>query len=140
VDLAPGEPVHEPAVNGAEGEVALLRLSSRSGYVVQNPLELGPGKIGIRNQSSLLPQLGVEPFFLKLLAEVGGPSALPDDGVVYRLARSAVPEDRGLPWFVIPMAEISPAWRFALSSASRIVWSWEAQICSGSCSTHPGRG
>ncbi len=85
----------QPAVHRAEGQLAALRLFARAGHVVQQPADLGRGKIRVDHQpGARLDQRRVA-LFAQLRAHSLAPAVLPDDGVVHRLAGPAVPQHRG---------------------------------------------
>jgi hypothetical protein len=92
---AMGELPHQPAVHRAKGQFAALGCLARAGHVVQHPLQLGAGEIGIDQQ----PGFGLDGVGMALLAQLcaGGLGApvLPDDGVVHGLAGLAVPQNGG---------------------------------------------
>ena len=83
-------------LDGAEEQLPGFGLFPRAGDVVEDPFQLGGRKIGVDDKAGLLPEaLGVAAGF-QLVAEGAGPPALPDDGVVDRLAGVTVPDDGGL--------------------------------------------
>ena len=49
--LAAGQLEHQPAFNRSQRKRTRLRGSGHSGFVVDQPAHLGPGKIGIEQQS-----------------------------------------------------------------------------------------
>ena len=98
VDRPAGELPHQPGVHRAEEQLAPLRLLTGALYMVQNPLELGGGEVGVNEQSGVLLHIGGErPVGLQLLAQGGGAAALPHDGVGDGPAGLPVPDDGGLP-------------------------------------------
>src|SRR5919204_3597584 len=64
--------------------------------VLEKPLELGRREIGIDHQSGARLHFRGEPLFLEPLAQGSAASTLPDNGVIHRLSRGALPEQRGL--------------------------------------------
>ena len=95
-DLAAGEVVDEPGVDGAKHEVARRRALARAVDVVENPLHLGGREIRIERE----PRAGAHQLFCALLDQLvnqrRGAAALPYDGVIDGLAAYAVPHHRGL--------------------------------------------
>ena len=95
-DLAAGEVVDEPGVDGAKHEVARRRALARAVDVVENPLHLGCREIRIERE----PRAGAHQLFCALLDQLvnqrRGAAALPYDGVIDGLAAYAVPHHRGL--------------------------------------------
>ena len=88
-----GQPVDEPGIHRAEHELAPLGPGPEARHLVEEPHELGAGEIGIEDEARLLADRVGEAQGLELLADLGGAAALPDDGVVDRLA--ACPSPRG---------------------------------------------
>ena len=97
MDPAAGEFPDEPGLHRAKQELSPLRPLPGVGDVVQDPLELGGGEVGVDHQPRALPEPVREPPLLQFVAEPAGAAALPDDGVVHRLAGNPVPDDGGLP-------------------------------------------
>jgi len=64
--------------------------------VVEQPAELGAGKIRIEQQPGFLAEVRRASLLFQRGAEVGGAAILPDDGAVQRPAGAAVPEQRRL--------------------------------------------
>ncbi len=94
--LAPGQPPDQEAVDRTEGQFARFGPRSRARDILEQPLDLGAGKIGVQQQAGLfgdqrLMPLGLEPGAMGRRAPV-----LPDDGIVDRLAALAVPDQRRL--------------------------------------------
>ena len=97
VDLAAGQLPDQPGVDGAEKQLALFRLLSGAGGVVQQPFDLGAGEVGIGHKAGLFPDdIAVAPGF-QLVDDGGGAAALPDNGVGNGLAAGFFPDHGGLP-------------------------------------------
>ena len=68
-----------------------------AGHMIQYPADLGGGEIGVQQQAGG----GLNPLrkalLFQLLAQLCRPAALPDDGVIHRLAGIFVPQHRRLP-------------------------------------------
>jgi hypothetical protein len=47
VAVAAGEVPDQPAIDGAEGQLALLGAGASAGDIVQDPCDLGAGKVGV---------------------------------------------------------------------------------------------
>lgn len=97
VGPAPGQLPEQPGVDGAEEEVPTGGLLPGAGHLIENPLDLGGGEVGVDYQ----PGLGVDHVLVavtdQLLGDRAGLLGLPDDRVVDRFPGVAVPDDRRLP-------------------------------------------
>ncbi len=138
--LALRQPPDQPAVHSAEAKLTTLRTRTNTLHLVQNPAQLAPRKVRIRQQASLRLDRHLMPIAAQLLTKLRRPPVLPHNRVVHRLARSAVPDQRRLPLFTMPTAAISLASRPACASASAATPICVDQISIGSCSTQPGSG
>jgi hypothetical protein len=95
VDTAREVPEH-PGVRRPEHQVARLGLLARALDVLEDPDDLGAGEIcGQRKPDVLLESLD-SAVLREAFDDVLRAGVLPDDGVVHRLARVPVPDDRGL--------------------------------------------
>ena len=97
VQFSPGQVPEEPAVHGAEQELARLGPGPRVRHVVEKPGELGAGEVGVDDQAGLCPEELLQPEALQVVAGCGGAPVLPDDGVMDRPAGQPVPDQRGFP-------------------------------------------
>ena len=97
MDPAAGELPDEPGVHGAEEELTALRPVPGAGDVVEDPLDLGAGEIGVCHEARALLELRGVALGLEGVTVGAGAAALPDDGVADRLAGGLVPDDGGLP-------------------------------------------
>ncbi len=88
----------QPGVNGAKEQISLLSLCPCPFHIVQNPFDLGGGKIGVHHQTGIFPDILFH-FFICFdgIADIGGAPALPDNGVVYRTAADLVPDNGSFP-------------------------------------------
>ncbi len=85
----------EPGIDRAEGQFAALRTLTCTLDVVERPLHLGAGKIGIENEAGLLLDCVGVAGFTQCVADRRGAAVLPDDGAGNRFTRLAVPQHRG---------------------------------------------
>ena len=93
-----GQLPHQPGVHGSEQQLPGSGPLPSPFHMVQNPLELGGGEVGVDEQAGvLLDVVRKGPFRLQLLTQRCGTAALPDDGVVDRAAGGFVPDDGSLP-------------------------------------------
>ena len=95
VVLAAGEMPDEPAIDGAEGELAALGAGACAGHIVENPRDLGRGEVGIEDQAGLCETVFASAAGFEARAMSGGAAVLPDDGVMDGLAGCALPDDDG---------------------------------------------
>ncbi len=87
-----GEVPDQPAVHGAEQQVAALGVRPGAGHLVQDPARLRPGEVGGQRQPHprLVPR-GATPERAEGLAQRRGAGVLPHDRVVVPGARCAGP-------------------------------------------------
>ena len=77
-----GELPDEPGIDRPEGQFAMLRPLARTGYVIEQPSQFAPGKVGVDDQpGTIANQLGVTGR-LQLIAEFRRAPVLPDNRVV----------------------------------------------------------
>ena len=95
-DLAAGEVVDEPGVDGAKHEVARRRALACAVDVVENPLHLGGREIRVKRESRAGAHQLLATLFNQRVDRRRGTTALPYDGVIDGLAAHAVPDHRGL--------------------------------------------
>ena len=93
---AAGEPPEQKGVDGAKEQAALPGQFAGAFDVIEQPAELGAGKIGIEEEAGLGGDHRVMAIGGKSGAEFRGTSVLPDDGPVDRFAGLAIPDDGGL--------------------------------------------
>ena len=139
MDFAARQVPQKEGVDRAEQELARLRAAAREGHVVEDPADLGGGKIGVRVQTGArVDPLAV--LFFDLFTIGGGAAALPDDRVVDGLAREAVPYERRLALVGDADGGDLRGRDIPARSAARKDSSCEVSRSRGSCSTQPGRG
>src|SRR5690606_8650723 len=96
VGLALGHLPDQPAVDGAEQQLAAPCTLAAALDVIENPLDLGAGEIGVDHQPGGLADVLFHAVTLELIADRRALAALPDDGVVDRATGDPVPDDGGL--------------------------------------------
>ena len=93
--FAAREPPDQKRVDRAEAQFAALGPLPRALHMVENPRHFRAGEIGIKQQ----PGFGGEKLFMSLGFQSGADlrraPVLPDNGLVDRLARLALPHHRG---------------------------------------------
>ena len=93
----PGEPVHQPGVDGPEIHLPRLGLSTQPVDVIQHPAELRGAEVGVEHQPGRLSDPCLLAALLQLGAHLCRPAVLPDDGPGQGLPSGAVPHRRRLP-------------------------------------------
>src|SRR5690606_12629568 len=93
VGLALGHLPHQPAIDCAEQQLTAPRTLTAALDVIENPLELGPGEIGIDDQPRGFTDMVEHAVALELLADRRALAALPDDGVMDRPTAGLVPDN-----------------------------------------------
>ena len=96
-DVLPRQPPDEPRLHRAEQQLPPFRPLPGAGDVIQDPADLGAGEIGVDEQSRGGDDALLQSLPLQLLAQLRRPTALPDDGVIHRLAGGLIPNNGGLP-------------------------------------------
>ena len=91
-----GQLPDEPGIHRAEEQTAFLGHLAGIRHIVQDPLDLGAGKIGIDEEASVLADVVLQALALELLAQGGGTAALPNNGIVDGAAGFLIPHDGGL--------------------------------------------
>ena len=93
---AAGQLPDHPGVHGAEGDLAVLRPLLEAVDVVEEPLDLRAREVGVDDEAGLVRDHLVVALLGELVADLGPPPVLPDDGVVDGLAGLPVPHHDGL--------------------------------------------
>ena len=93
---AAGDVPQHPHVRSAEQRVTAFGIGANAGDVLENPLQLAAGEVGGRREPGFASN-HLPPFVVvQRGGDLVGAGVLPDDRVVIRLTRLAVPDDRGL--------------------------------------------
>src|SRR5450830_184199 len=85
----------QPAVDGAEGELAGIGQRARAWHVVEDPADLGGGKIRIDQQTGFGANGILVAGGFERIAKRRGAAVLPDDSVIQGAAAIAIPDDGG---------------------------------------------
>ncbi|MNM67892.1 hypothetical protein D3C81_794360 [compost metagenome] len=93
--LAVGELPDQPGVDSAEQQFAALGAFAAAFDMVEDPLQLGAGEVRVGDQPGAVADVVLQAVALELLADIHAAPALPDDGVVDRLAGVFVPYHGG---------------------------------------------
>ncbi len=96
VATAAGQVPDQPAVHRAKGQFAALGPRPRPRHVVQNPLQLGAGEIGIEHQAGAVGNGVPDAALFQGAAQRSGPAVLPHNRGVDRLACRAIPHNHRL--------------------------------------------
>ena len=92
-----GQLPDQPGLHGPEEDLAPLRPFSDALHIVENPLKLCGGKIGVDDQPGLCPEILFQSLRLQLIGHLRSPAALPHNRVVNRLPGLLIPHNDGLP-------------------------------------------
>ena len=95
VQRAAAQIPQQPRIDRPEGEFARFGPGADARHVIQQPRDFRAGEIGIRDQPGFRADRPVEPVRADHVAHRRGAAALPHDRVMDRLARLAIPEQRG---------------------------------------------
>jgi hypothetical protein len=140
VNLAAGQAVDEPGIDGAETQLAAFGTLPQSRIVVQDPLHLGAGEVRIDDEAGLFAHHVLQPACLELVAVTCRAPVLPDDGAPDRRAAVSLPHHHCL-------ALVGDADRLHIvgvdapaRNASLMTFMVTTTISSASCSTQPGFG
>ena len=96
VDPAARQLPDQPAVDGAEEKIPLLRRRPRAIHIVQNPFDFRAGEIRVDDQPGLVVKLVGKPLTLQILADVRRLPRLPDNRVIDGPPGVLVPNHRRL--------------------------------------------
>ncbi len=89
--FAVGHLPYQPGIDGAEQQLAVHRLLAGSFDVVEDPLHLGAGEVGVQHQTGVFTDVLFQAARFELFTDGRGTAALPDDGVVDGLAGGLFP-------------------------------------------------
>ena len=96
MDIAAGKTPQQKTVDGAEGEMALVRQAPRPVHVVEDPCHLGRREIRVETQAGFAG----DHIICAALAEFAAISCrspiLPDNRVIDAFAAASIPDDRRL--------------------------------------------
>src|SRR6185369_10205146 len=93
---AVGQLPNQPTIHSPKRQLPSLCSLPCSSYIVENPRNLAGGKISVNQQSSPFLNQRLVPLRLKLVTKLRRTPVLPNNRVVNRLARFAVPYNRCL--------------------------------------------
>ena len=94
---ARGHVPDQPGIHGAEGQLAPFGPFPGAFHVIEHPADFGAGEVGVEDQACPgADKVGVSGF-PQPVAHTCGAAVLPYDGVMYRLAGAAVPDDGRFP-------------------------------------------
>ena len=85
----------QPAVDGAEGQLAGRGPRAGIRHVIEQPGQLGGREIGVQFESAAVLDQGRVAGLAQALAVGNGAAVLPDDGGRQRAARGALPQHGG---------------------------------------------
>ena len=85
----------QKTVHGAKRQGATFCAVARAGNGIEQPFHFGGGKIGVEQQSGAGRDHCGMAVFLQRGTDIGSAAVLPDDGVMDRLAGTAIPDQSG---------------------------------------------
>ena len=86
--------VHEPGVNGAEGQVAFIVSTVHFGHILEHPEEFGARRVRGQREAAFCCELVGSRVRFEFADDGGGAGVGPDDCVVERFAGFGVPDYR----------------------------------------------
>ena len=93
--MADAQTAGQKRIHRSKAQFAPLGAFARVGDGIQQPLQLGAGKIGVGDQPRAVAQHIAQAVALEAFDQRRGAAALPDNGVVEGLPRLAFPQKRG---------------------------------------------
>ena len=96
VNATAGQPPQQITIDRAEREFTAFGPCARARDMIEQPCDLGAGKIRIDDQAGALRHQRLVAVGFEFGAEFGGAAILPDDGAVDGAAGGAVPHHGGL--------------------------------------------
>jgi hypothetical protein len=87
-----GEIPNEPGVHRAESEFAGFGCGLCAGHVLENPLELRAGEVGVDHKAGFATDRSGEPAGFEAIAHRSGATVLPDNGIADRTASFSLPD------------------------------------------------
>ena len=93
---AAGQIPDQPRIHITKQQLAALGTLARTGDVIEDPLDLCAGEIGVDEQAGLFLHIRAETVRRELVADGRRAAALPNDRIIDGLARVLVPDDRRL--------------------------------------------
>ena len=93
VDFAGGQIPDQPGIDVAEEQFAVAGTFHGTGYVVEDPADLAPGKVRINYQACLRLHEATIERLLQLIAEVSSPATLPNNRRSNGFAGLLVPDN-----------------------------------------------
>ena len=113
--MSAGQLPYQPTVDRPERQPPGTGAQPADG--VEQPAQLGSGKVGIDDQPGFPPHHLFEPVGFETIAQTGRASVLPNDGAVHRSTAPTIPEYRRLTLIRNPYGD--KIGRFELRSAQR---------------------
>ena len=97
VQRTTGEIPKQPSIDGSKAEFPLFGAVPGVWNVIENPCQLGAGKIRIQEEARFRADFGLQTVLFEFLALGGGAPVLPDDGWMDGLAARSFPDHCGFP-------------------------------------------
>ena len=93
--LATGEFPDQPSFYGTEEEISGFGLGAGAGDMIEDPGDFGGGEVGIEDEAGAFLDEGSVASGAEGIADWGGATVLPDDGIVDGFTGVTIPEDGG---------------------------------------------
>ena len=91
-----GQVPYQPGIHGAKQDLAAQRFFARALHMVEDPFNLGAGKICVRHKAGHAPDMIGQSLPHQLVHNAGRAAALPDDRGINRPTGRFIPENGGL--------------------------------------------
>ena len=96
MDAPAGQLPDEPCFYCSKQQIAALGALTCTGDIFQQPVEFCAREVGVDHKAGFCPEYLGQSLFLEAVTVFACAAALPDDGVVNRLAGMLIPHDGGL--------------------------------------------
>src|SRR6185295_12591 len=96
MEPAAGELPYQPAIYCANSEPSGARFRARALDIIEQPPDLAPAEIGIHHQAGSLLYHRLMSCRAQIVASPGCAPALPDNSVIQRPSRLAIPKNYSL--------------------------------------------
>ena len=85
----------KPRINRTKQQFTTTRTLARAFHMVEDPLHFGAREVRVNHQTGVVTNVLFHAIAFEMLADLGGTTALPDNGVIDRLAGFFFPDNSG---------------------------------------------